>query len=279
VADEVCETRVYLKEYLERLQSNKLQSIESSEFQEEELTTSQTAHAVPLPPIHISSLPTDDTISWTIGQEEDKNENTPNKSFLETIVQENVGYIRTKVKKGEQCDHLSETHLKKEVLGVPPTLQDQFKEKHDTTMFEPLDEKDSILRISRRQILDESENPFKLPDSIKLSYPHNLKRKDLATFTGSCKAIFQGGLPLKKKDPGSFNSIGKLSVKEAQCSPGEGINFTPTWVIGKFESILAQPSYVDLTLAEESIKNLDGVVNDVVVQEERPSSNFVTSEI
>jgi len=57
-------------------------------------------------------------------------------------------------------------------------------------MFEPLVDKDSILRMGRRKILDESENPCKLPDFSKLSYPQKLKRKDLATFTGSCKAIF-----------------------------------------------------------------------------------------
>jgi len=33
-----------------------------------------------------------------------------------------------------------------------------------------------------------------------------------------------------------------------------------------------------LTLAEGSIKNPDGVVNGVVVQEEKPSANFVILE-
>jgi len=33
---------------------------------------------------------------------------------------------------------------------------------------------------------------------------------------------------------------------------------------------------VNLTFAEGSIKNPDGVMNDVVVQEEKSSSNFVT---
>jgi len=87
---------------------------------------------------------------------------------------------------------MSETHLKKEeALGVQPKLQSQFKHKQNTPMFEPLVDKDSNLRTSRRQILDESENPGKLPDFIKLSYPHKLKRKHLATLTGSCKTIFQ----------------------------------------------------------------------------------------
>jgi len=174
---------------------------------------------------------------------------------------------------------LSKTHLKKEeALRVQPTLQAQFKEKQSTPIFRPLVDKDSILRMSRRKIIDESENPCRLPDFIKWSYPHKLKRKDLTTFVGSCKEIFQGQLPLKKKDPRSFNSIGKLSVKEARCGLGECINLTPTWLIGKLKSILAQPSTVNLTLAEGSINNPDGVVNDVVVREEKPSANFVISE-
>jgi len=41
---------------------------------------------------------------------------------------------------------------------------------------------------------------------------------------------------------------------------------------------MAQPSTFNLTLAKGSIKNSDGEVNDIVVQEENPSSNFVTSE-
>ena len=68
-------------------------------------------------------------------------------------------------------------------------------------------------------------------------------------------------------------------MKDAQCGMGEGINLTPTWVIGKLESILEQPSTVNLTLEEGSIKkNPDVVVNDVMMQEEKPSSSFVISE-
>ncbi|KEH22243.1 hypothetical protein MTR_7g034915 [Medicago truncatula] len=142
-------------------------------------------------------------------------------------------------------------------------------------MFGPFVDKDSILRTSKHQILDESENPCRIPEFIKLLYPHKLKRKDPIAFAGSCKAIFQGQLPLKKKDPGSFNSIGKLFVKEAPCGLGEGKNLTPTWLIGKIESILAQLSTFNLTLLEGSIKNSYEVVNDVVVQKEKPSTNFV----
>jgi len=215
----------------------------------------------------------------TIGQELDKKENTPNKSSPETIVQDTVGYIRTKIKKGEQCDHLSETYLKKEeALGVQSTLQAQIKEKLNAPIFKPIIDKDSILRMSRRQILDESENPCRLPKFIQLLYSQKLKRKDITAFARSCKAIFQGRLRLKKKDPRSFNSIRKMSVKEAQCGLGEGIKLTPTWLIGKLKSILAQPSTINLRLAEGLIKNPDGVVKNVVVQKEEPSSNFVILE-
>ena len=135
------------------------------------------------------------------------------------------------------------------------TLKAQFKEKQNNPIFKPNVNKDSILRMSKQQILDESENPYRLLNFIQLSYSQKLKRKYLIAFARSCKAIFQGRLPLKKMDPGSFNSIGKLSVKEARCGLGEDIYLTPTWLIGKLKSILAQPSTVNLTLAEGSIKN------------------------
>jgi hypothetical protein len=228
---EICELCICIVESFERRRQNDTSlSVKSSGLNESGLTISQTAHSVPLPHIHLST--------WTIGQEQDKMENTPNKSSPETVVQETVGCIRAEIKKGEQCDHLSETHLKKEeALGVQSTLQAQFKEKQNSPIFKPIVDKDSILRMSRRQILDESENPCRLPNFIKLSYSQKLKRKDLTAFSASCKAIFQGRLPLKKKNPGSFNSTRKLSMREARCGLGEGMNLTPTWLIENLESI------------------------------------------
>jgi len=88
-----------------------------------------------------------------------------------------------------------------EALRVQPTHETQFNEKQNALLFEPLVDNDSILRMSRRKIFEESENPCELPNYIKFSYPQKLKREDLTTFTGSCKEIFQGRLPLKKKDP------------------------------------------------------------------------------
>jgi len=180
---EICELRINIVEYFE--QNNTSFSVKSSRLNESELTIYQIAHSVPLPHIHLST--------WTIGHEQDKKKNTPKKSSPETVVQETVGYICTKIKKGEQCDHLSKTHLKKEeALGVQSTLQAQFKEKQNTLIFEPIDDKDSILKMSRRQILDESENPCRLPNFIQLSYSQKLERKDMTAFSRSCKAIFQG---------------------------------------------------------------------------------------
>jgi len=68
-----------------------------------------------------------------------------------------------------------------------------------------------------------------------------------------------------------------LSVKEALCGLGEGMISIPPWPIGKLNRIQVQPSTVTLTLADRSIKKLDGMVNDAVVQEEKSSSNFVIS--
>jgi len=59
-----------------------------------------------------------DTTYWTIGHEHDKNENTPNKSSHETIVQDAQVYILTKVKKEEHRDQLLETHKLKHKLKL-----------------------------------------------------------------------------------------------------------------------------------------------------------------
>ena len=142
-----------------------------------------------------------DTTSWTIGQEPDKEENAPNTSSHEIVVQDIEEYILIEVKREEQCDPSSETHLKKEeVLGVQPTLQTQFKEKQNAPMFEPILDKVSILRTSKRKLFEESENPRELPSYIKLLYHKKLKREEVGTLTRNCSSIFQGWLPLKKKD-------------------------------------------------------------------------------
>lgn len=151
------------------------------------------------------------------------------------------------------------------------TLQAQFKEKQNAQMFEPLVDKDSILRMSIRQILDKNENPSKLLDFIKISYPQKLKREDLATLTRNCNAISQGQLPLKKKNPGSFNSIGTLSIKKAWRGPSESI---PSSLIRKIEGIQVKPSNCTLILEDRSINDPLKVVEDTVVKDK----TFVTSE-
>ena len=64
----ICKTRICIVESFERRHHNNTSlSVKSSRLNESELTTSQTAHSVPLPHISLSSLPIDDTTSWTIG--------------------------------------------------------------------------------------------------------------------------------------------------------------------------------------------------------------------
>ena len=251
--NEIVKTRIYCREFFERIRINTLQSINLSELQEDELTTSQIEPSTPLKSVKPSNSPTIDTTSWTIGHDKDKKENTQNKSSPQTVVEVSEGYILTKVKKGKQYDHTSETHLKKkEALGMQPTFHAQFKEKENNPMFEPLVDKDSILRMSIRKILDKNENPSKLLDFIKISYPQKLKREYLTALTRNCNAISQGQLPQKKKDPGSFNSIGKLSIKEAWCGSSESI---PSSLLRKIDGIQVKPSNCTLTLEDRSISD------------------------
>jgi len=102
-----------------------------------------------------------------------------------------------------------------------------------------------------------------------------LKREESTTLTRNCNAIFQGRLPQKNKDPESFNSIGMLSIKEARCGLGEGINSIPSLLIRKIEGVQVKPLNVTLTLAYISIKNPLEVVEDAVVEADK---TFITSE-
>jgi len=106
----------------------------------------------------------------------------------------------------------------------------------------PID-KYSILRMNRRHIL-ESKNSGELSYYIKLPYLFLKKLKSgiSIVLTGSCNAIFQRRLPPKKNDLKSFNHIGRLSIKEAECG------------------------------LDRIIKHPFGVVEDVVVQETIVSS-------
>lgn len=73
LSKEICKTQIYIIESFEhRRQNNTLLSVKSSELKEDELTTSHTTNSVPLPHIHLCSLPTNDITSWTIRQEQDK---------------------------------------------------------------------------------------------------------------------------------------------------------------------------------------------------------------
>jgi len=57
LSKEICKTHICIRESLESRQNNPLLSVKSSKLKEDELTTSQTAHSVLLPPIYLSSLP------------------------------------------------------------------------------------------------------------------------------------------------------------------------------------------------------------------------------
>jgi len=86
---------------------------------------------------------------------------------------------------------------------------------------------------------------------------------------------YQGRLPQKKKGPRNFNSIGKLSIKEAWYGLSEDINSIPSLLISKIEGIQVKPSNYSITLVDRSINDPLEVVEDAVVKVDK---TFVTSE-
>jgi len=95
-----------------------------------------------------------------------------------------------------------------------------------------------------------------------LSIP--LKSDWSTTLTGNSNAILQGRLPQKKREPKNSNSIGTLSIKEARCSPGEGIL---SLLIGKIERFLVQLLTVTLALAYRSVETSHGMMEDIMEQD------------
>jgi len=62
-----------------------------------------------------------------------------------------------------------------------------------------------------------------------------IKERNIKLEAG-CNAIIQKGLPLKSKDPGSFNlrvSLGVLSVEKALLDLGASINLIPLTMLKK----------------------------------------------
>ncbi|CAJ2646353.1 unnamed protein product [Trifolium pratense] len=95
------------------------------------------------------------------------------------------------------------------------------------------------------------------------------KEDEIVLLTEECSAILQRKLPQKKKDPGSFTipcSIGNLHVGRALCDLGANINLMPLSMMKKIPGAIANPTKMQLYLADRSITYPYGILQDVLVR-------------
>ncbi|KAK8578694.1 hypothetical protein V6N13_141978 [Hibiscus sabdariffa] len=92
---------------------------------------------------------------------------------------------------------------------------------------------------------------------------------ETAAATETCLALMHNKIPAKKTDPGSFTiecSIGHNYSTKALCDPGASINLMPKSVFQKLNIGEAKPTTVMLQLADHSFVQLEGKIEDILVQ-------------
>ncbi|KAL4319187.1 hypothetical protein GQ457_18G011680 [Hibiscus cannabinus] len=92
---------------------------------------------------------------------------------------------------------------------------------------------------------------------------------ETATATETCLALMHNKVPAKKTDPRSFTIecfIGHNYPTKALCDPGVSINLMPKSVFQKLGIGEAKPTTVMMQLADHSYVQLEGKIEDILVQ-------------
>ncbi|XP_015947543.1 uncharacterized protein LOC107472540 [Arachis duranensis] len=102
-----------------------------------------------------------------------------------------------------------------------------------------------------------------------LTKKRSLKEGQTVVMTRECSAIIQKKLPKKMKDPGSFHiscTIGNMMIERAFCDLGASINLMPLSLMRKLQIHELKPTKIALQMADKSIQQALGVVENVLVK-------------
>ncbi|KAL5550171.1 hypothetical protein UlMin_000347 [Ulmus minor] len=113
-----------------------------------------------------------------------------------------------------------------------------------------------------------------IPNYVKFMKDMLMKKRKFGEFetvalTRECSAALQSKLPPKLQDPGSFTipcSIGGQYCGKALCDLGASINLMPMSIFKTLGIGEARPTTVSLQLADRSIAQLEGKIEDVLVK-------------
>ena len=96
-----------------------------------------------------------------------------------------------------------------------------------------------------------------------------IAREGLVNLTATCSAVIQRSFPAKMKDPGSFTipcSIGKYEFKKALCDSRASINLMPLSMVQRLSLGELTPTKIILQMADKSMAQPEGVLEDVLVK-------------
>ena len=94
----------------------------------------------------------------------------------------------------------------------------------------------------------------------------------IVSLIATYSSVIQRCLPAKMNDPGSFTilySIGKHKFKKALCDSEASINLMPLSVVQILSLGELAPTTIILQMADKSMAQLEGVLEDVLVKVEK----------
>ena len=153
----------------------------------------------------------------------------------------------------------------------PPVLYPQrLKKKEHDQKFTKFLERFKTLHINILLVECLAQTP-KYAKFLKepISNKKKLQEFETVTLTKQCSTIILNKLPLKRKQPGSLTIpcyVGNLSFQKSLCDSGASINLMPLSIYRKLGLGEARPTNVRLQLADRTVKELEGIVEDVLVR-------------
>ena len=108
-----------------------------------------------------------------------------------------------------------------------------------------------------------------MPFTEILSKKRKIAEEGVVNLTATCSAVIKKTLPEKMKDPGSFTIpcvIGEFEFQKALCDSGASINLMPLSIAKKLSLGELTPTAVTLQMADRTLANPEGVIEDVLVK-------------
>ncbi|XP_057747172.1 uncharacterized protein LOC130966392 [Arachis stenosperma] len=163
------------------------------------------------------------------------------------------------------------------MLPYPQRLKRENKEKQFSKFLEVF--KTLHINIPFIEALEQMPLYAKFMKKL-LTKKRSLKEGQMVVMTRECSAIIQKELPRKRKDPGSFYIpyiIGKMMIEREFCDHGGSINLMPLSLMRKLQIHELKPTKIALQMADKSIQQALGVVENVLVKVDKFFSQLTSS--